>query len=123
MKEKEFHHYNVLNYYHLLGNPIAISILCVLSHTGDLKYSKLLPRATYLLYREKIPSYREFKRLLEGREYSSRFPQQKILRKEVSNVLKMLRDMRLVEYVEGRYSLTERGIELAKELCRNKLEI
>jgi hypothetical protein len=125
MKEKGLHHYNVLNYYHLPENHIAIHILCVLSRTRDLEYSQLFPRVTYPLFSENISSYREFKKLLEEREYSPRLPQQKIkkLREEVSNVLKMLRDMRLVEYIRRRYSLTEMGKVLAKELCRNKLEI
>ncbi len=116
MKEKEFHNHNVLNYYHLSENPIALYILCVLSRTGGLKYSQLLPRVTYPLFNG--ISYREFKGLLVGRGYSPRLPQPKILREEVSEILKMLRDRGLVEYVGRRYLLTERGKELAKELCR-----
>ena len=122
MREKKFHRYNVLdrglsNYYHLLEDPIATSILCILLRTIDLKYSQLLSKVLYSLFRKEIPSYREFKELLKKREYSPGLPQPNRLREEVGKVLRLLRDVGLVEYVERRYSLSVRGRELARELC------
>jgi len=122
MEEKKFHRYNVLdrglsNYYHLLENSIATSILCILLRTIDLRYSQLLSKVLYSLFREEISSYRELKGLLKKREYFPSLLQPNRLREEVEKVLRVLRDVGLIEYVEGRYSLSERGKELARELC------
>ena len=108
------------NYYHLLENSIATSILCILLRTIDLKYLQLLPKVLYSLFREKISSYRELIELLKKREYFPGLPQPNKLREEVGKVLRVLRDVGLIEYVEGRYSLSVRGRELARELCGKK---
>ena len=124
MREKKFHRYNVLdiglsNYYHLPEDSISIatSILCILLRTIDLKYSQLLSKVLYSLFREEISSYRELIELLKKREYFPSLPQPNRLREEVGKVLRVLRDVGLIEYVEGRYSLSVRGRELARELC------
>jgi hypothetical protein len=125
MREKEFR-YNVLDrglsyYYHLPENSIPTSILCTLLRSIELRYSQLLSKVLYSLFHEKIPSYRELKELLKGRGYFPSLPQPKRLREEVGKVLGVLRDMGLIEYVEGRYSLSEKGRVLARELCRKQI--
>ncbi len=120
-ERKQKHHQTIkLNYYNLpdLENQIATFILCKLLYSGNLKYQQLLLRFVYTFFREDILPYRKFKALLVRRENYLRDQQIKKFRREVLNVLSMLRDLEFIEYRGGRYSLTERGIELAKELCR-----
>jgi predicted transcriptional regulator len=82
-----------------------------------------LKKVLYSLLRKYISSYREFLELIRRDDnlYSPRFQKLIKLENEVRGTLMMLKEKNLVEYERERYSLSERGKELAKELCRKQI--
>jgi len=119
-EERKQKYHRTINYYNLpyLKDQLAAFILCKLLYSGNLKYQQLLLRFVDTFFHEDTPPYRKFKARFVRRDNYLHDQQIKKFRIIVLNVLSMLKDLEFIEYRGKRYSLTESGRELAKELCR-----